>query len=114
LAQALVVSAAIILLLTAVVPAQQPVPRFEEIVEKISTVNASLETFRVEQGVDAKFMFLRYVLNATVFAARPEDALAVYIPRVISWKQEDDRRWLHLSLEGRNAEANSGACRGAH
>ncbi len=57
--------------LAATVSAQQPVPSFEQVVERMTAVNASLDTFRVEQEVEARVLLIRYVLSTTVFAARP-------------------------------------------
>jgi hypothetical protein len=112
---------------------QLPVPSFEEVVQKLADVNASLETFRVEQEIVASVLVFRFVFSASVFAsrparyhvivhdapwpfsslgkefgqaARPEDVLSQYTPRTIGWKDEGGRQWLYLSLEGRHAEVN--------
>jgi hypothetical protein len=115
-----------ILILTVAVSAQQPVPSFEEVVARMTAVNASLETFRVEQEVVASLLFFRFVVSATVYAARParyhiivhdapwflhslgsefamvarpEDVLVLYSPRTVAWREEDGRSWLYLALE---------------
>jgi hypothetical protein len=119
--------------LTVASSAQLPVPSFEEVVQRLSTVNASLETFRVEQEVVASILMFRFVFNASVVAsrparyhvtvhdapwpfsslgkefgqaARPEDVLSQYNARTIGWKDEDGRQWLYLSLEGQHADVN--------
>ncbi len=113
--------------------AQLPVPSFEEVVQKLAAVNASLETFRVEQEVVASVLMFRFVFSASVvasrparyhvvvhdapwpfsslgkefgLAARPEDVLSQYNARTIGWKDEGSRQWLYLSLEGRHAAVN--------
>ncbi len=119
--------------LTVAVSAQPPVPSFEKVVEKLTAVNESLDTFRVEQEIVARVLIFRFVFTASVFAsrparyrvivhnppwpfsslgnefgqaARPEDVLVQYMPRTIAWKDEDGRQWLYLSLEGRHAGVN--------
>jgi hypothetical protein len=119
--------------LTVASSAQLPVPSFEEVVQRLSTVNASLQTFRVEQEVVASILMFRFVFNASVVAsrparyhvtvhdapwpfsslgkefgqaARPEDVLSQYNARTIGWKDEDGRHWLYLSLEGQHADVN--------
>jgi hypothetical protein len=119
--------------LTAAISAQPPVPSFEEVVQNLTAVNASLETFRVEQEVIAQVLIFRFVFTASVFAsrparyrvivhnppwpfrslgnefglaARPEDVLVQYIPRTITWTEADGRQWLYLALEGRHGEVN--------
>src|SRR5712664_1302953 len=119
--------------LTVVSSAQPPVPSFEEVVQKLAAVNASLETYRVEQEVVATVLMFRFVFSASVAAsrparyhvivhdapwpfsslgkkfgqaARPEDVLSQYNARTIGWKDEDGRQWLYLSLEGRHADVN--------
>lgn len=113
--------------------AQPPVPSLEEVVQKMAAVNASLETFRVEQEVVASILMFRFVFGASVFAsrparyhvivhdapwpfsslgkefgqaARPEDVLSTYAARTVGWKDEDGRQWLYLSLEGRHTDVN--------
>jgi hypothetical protein len=113
--------------------AELPVPSFEEVVQRLAIVNASLETFRVEQEVVASILMFRFVFSASVvasrparyhvivhdapwpfsslgkefgLAARPEDVLSQYNARTIGWKDEDGRHWLHLSLEGQHADVN--------
>jgi len=112
---------------------QLPVPSFEEVVQRLAAVNASLETFRVEQEVVASILMFRFVFRASVYAsrparyhvivhdapwpfsslgkefgqaARPEDVLSAYTPRTIGWRDENGRQWLYLSLEGRHADVN--------
>ncbi len=119
--------------LAATVSAQQPVPSFEQVVERMTAVNASLDTFRVEQEVEARVLLIRYVLSTTVFAARParyhvivhnppwflrslgdefgmvsrpEDVLVAYAPRTVEWKEENGRSWLYLSLQGMREGVN--------
>ena len=47
-------------------------PTFEEIVDRLSQVNASLQTLIVEQVADIRLLgFFRWRLHATVYAARP-------------------------------------------
>jgi hypothetical protein len=113
--------------------AQLPVPSLEDVVQRLAAVNASLETFRVEQEVVASVLMFRFVFGTSVvasrparyhvivhhapwpfnslgkefgLAARPEDVLAQYNARTIVWKDEDGRQWLYLSLEGRHADVN--------
>jgi hypothetical protein len=113
--------------------AQQPVPSFEDVVQKLTSVNASLETYRVEQEVVATILMFRFVFSASVVAsrparyhvvvhdapwpfsslgkefgqaARPEDVLSQYSARTISWKDEDGQQWVYLSLVGRHADVN--------
>ncbi len=124
---------AVVMSLAATVFAQQPVPSFEQVVERMSAVNASLDTFRVQQDVEARVLFFRYVLSTTVYAARParyhvivhnppwflhslgnefgmvsrpEDVLVAYAPRAAAWREEDGRSWLYLSLEGAHEGVN--------
>jgi hypothetical protein len=119
--------------LTVMCSAQPPVPSFEEVVQKLAAVNASLETYRVEQEVVATILMFRFVFSASVAAsrparyhvivhdapwpfsslgkefgqaARPEDVLSQYTARTIGWKDEDGRQWLYLSLEGRHADVS--------
>jgi hypothetical protein len=119
--------------LTVASAAQQPVPSFEEVVQRLAAVNASLETYRVEQEVVATILMFRFVFSASVVAsrparyhvivhdapwpfsslgkefgqtARPEDVLSQYSARTIGWKDEDGQQWLYLSLEGRHADVN--------
>jgi hypothetical protein len=119
--------------LTVVSPAQLPVPSFEEVVQRLAAVNASLESYRVEQEVVATVLMFRFVFSASVVAsrparyhvivhnapwpfstlgkefgqaARPEDVLSQYSARTIDWKDEDGQQWLYLSLEGRHADVN--------
>ncbi len=119
--------------LTVASSAQLPVPSFEEVVQRLAAVNASLETYRVEQEVVATILMFRFVFSASVVAsrparyhvivhdapwpfsslgkefgqaARPEDVLSQYTARTIDWKDEDGRRWLYLSLEGRYPDVN--------
>src|SRR5712692_11246166 len=109
--------------LTVASSAQQSVPSFEEVVQRLAAVNASLETFRVEQEVVASVLMFRFVFGTSVvasrparyhvivhdapwpfnslgkefgLAARPEDVLAQYSARTIVWKDEDGRQWLYL------------------
>ncbi len=113
--------------------AQLPVPSFEEVIQSLAAVNASLETFRVEQEVVASILMFRFVFSASVVASRParyhvtvhdapwpfsllgkefgqaarlEDVLSQYNARTIGWKEEDGRLWLYLSLEGRHPDVN--------
>ncbi len=113
--------------------AQPPVPPFEEVVQSLAAVNASLETFRVKQEIVASILMFRFVFTASVVASRParyhvivhdapwpfsllgkefgqaarlEDVLSQYNARTIGWKDEDGRQWLYLSLEGRHADVN--------
>jgi hypothetical protein len=113
--------------------AQLAVPSFDEIVRGLAAVNSSLNTFRVEQEIAANVLMLHFIFSASVFAsrpgryhvivhdapwpfsslgnefgqaARPEDVLSQYIPRNISWRDEDGHQWLYLSLEGRHSDAN--------
>jgi len=115
------------------VPAQPPVPSLEQVVARMTAVNASLDTFRVEQEIDARVLFIRYVLTTTVYAARParyhvivhnppwflrslgnefgmvsrpEEVLVTYAPRAAAWKEEDGRAWLYLALEGTREGVN--------
>ncbi len=119
--------------LTVASSAQLPVPSFEEVVQRLAAVNASLETYRVEQEVVATILMFRFVFSASVVAsrparyhvivhdapwpfsslgkefgqaARPEDVLAQYSARTIGWKDEDGRQWLYLSLEGRHPDVS--------
>ena len=119
--------------LTVASSAQLPVPSFEEVVQRLAAVNASLETYRVEQEVVATVLMFRFVFSASVVAsrparyhvivhdapwpfsslgkefgqtARPEDVLSQYNARTIGWKDEDDQQWLYLLLEGRHADVN--------
>ena len=119
--------------LTVASTAQLPTPSLEEVVQKLAAVNASLETYRVEQEVVATILMFRFVFSASVVAsrparyhvivhdapwpfsslgkefgqtARPEDVISQYIARTIGWKDEDGRQWLYLSLEGRHADVN--------
>ncbi len=119
--------------LTVASSAQLPVPSFEEVVQRLAAVNASLETYRVEQEVVATVLMFRFVFSASVVAsrparyhvivhdapwpfsslgkefgqaARPEDVLSQYSARTIGWKDEDGQQWLYLLLEGRHAEVN--------
>ncbi len=112
---------------------QLPVPSFEEVVQRLAAVNASLETYRVEQEVVATVLMFRFVFSASVVAsrparyhvtvhgapwpfstlgkefgqsARPEDVLSQYTARTIGWKDEDGQQWLYLSLEGRHTDVN--------
>jgi hypothetical protein len=113
--------------------AQLPVPSLEEVVQRLAAVNASLETYRVEQEVVASILMFRFVFSASVVAsrparyhvivhdapwpfsslgkefgqaARPEDVLSQYSARTIGWKDGDDQQWLYLSLEGRHPDVN--------
>lgn len=113
--------------------AQLPVPSLEDVIQRLAAVNASLETFRVEQQVVASVLMFRFVFSASVvasrparyhvivhdapwpfsslgkefgLAARPEDVLSQYNARTIGWKDEDGRQWLYLALEGRHADVN--------
>ncbi len=119
--------------LTVAFSAQQAVPSLEEIVQRLAAVNASLETYRVEQEVVATVLMFRFVFSASVVAsrparyhvivhdapwpfsllgkefgqaARPEDVLSQYSARTIGWRDEDGQQWLYLSLEGRHADVN--------
>ena len=119
--------------LTVASPAQLPVPSFEEVVQRLAAVNASLESYRVEQEVVATVLMFRFVFSASVVAsrparyhvtvhdapwpfsslgkefgqaARPEDVLSQYSARTIGWKDEDGQQWLYLLLEGRHADVN--------
>lgn len=119
--------------LTVAISAQPPIPSFEEVVQHLTAVNASLDTFRVEQEIIAHVLIFRFVFSASVFAsrparyrvfvrnppwpfsslgnefglaARPEDVLVQYTPRTIAWKEEGGRQWLYLALEGRHADVN--------
>jgi hypothetical protein len=126
----------VVLLATSLVvtsSAQLAVPSFDEVVQSLAAVNSSLNTFRVEQEIAASVLMFHFVFSASIFAsrparyhvilhdapwlfsslgsefglaARPEDVLSQYIPRTISWKDEDGRHWLYLSLEGRQADVN--------
>jgi hypothetical protein len=113
--------------------AQLPVPSLEEVIQRLAAVNASLETFRVEQEIVARVLMFRFVFSASVvasrparyhvivhdapwpfsslgkefgMAARPEDVFSQYNARTIGWKDEDGRQWLYLSLEGRHADVS--------
>ena len=113
--------------------AQLPVPSLEDVIQRLAAVNASLETFRVEQEVVASILMFRFVFSASIFASRParyhvivhdapwpfsllgnefgqaarlEDVLSQYNARTIGWRDEDGRQWLYLSLEGRHADVN--------
>jgi hypothetical protein len=113
--------------------AQIAVPSFDEIVLSLTSVNSSLNTFRVEQEIVASVLIFHFEFNASVFAsrparyhvivhdapwpfsslgsefglaARPDDVLTQYVPRAIGWRNEDGRQWLYLSLEGSHADVN--------
>ena len=117
---------AVILSLTTGLNAQQAVPSFEEIVKNLASVNASLDSFQVEQVIEARFLFFRFRFLSTVYAARParyrvvvhnppwllrrfgnvfaqagspQDLLTYYAPRVVAWKEDAGRRFLYLDLE---------------
>jgi hypothetical protein len=119
--------------LTAASSAQLAVPSFDEVVQSLAAVNSSLNTFRVEQEIVASVLMFHFEFSASVFAsrparyhvivhdapwpfsslgskfglaARPEEVLSQYFPRTIGWRDEDGRRWLYLSLEGRHADVN--------
>jgi hypothetical protein len=106
--------------------AELQIPTFEEIVRNLVSVNASLQTFHMDQVVDARILVLRYRLQTTVYAARParykvvvhnppwflrplgdvfahsgrpEDLLVNYAPRAVTWKMEGGRRILRVDLE---------------
>jgi len=128
-----VVFLAVVMSLTVTAFAQQAVPSLEQVVERMTAVNASLDTFRVEQDVEVRVLFFRYVLSTTVYAARParyhvvvhnppwflsslgnefgmvarpEDVLVSYSPRTAAWREEDGRSWLYLSLKGAHEGVN--------
>jgi hypothetical protein len=129
----LILVAVITTSLTVASSAQLPVPSLEEVVQKLAAVNASLETYRVEQEVVATILMFRFVFSASVVAsrparyhvivhdapwpfsslgkefgqaARPKHLLSLYNARTIGWKDEDGRQWLYLSLEGRHADVS--------
>lgn len=124
---------ATILGLTALFAAEPSLPTFEDVVQNLTNVNASLKSFQVEQIVELRILFLRYRLLATVYAARParyrvvvhdppwflrrfgsvfaqagnpEDVLRHYVPRRVEWREAAGRRLLYLSLERRFTEVN--------
>lgn len=128
-----IAAALLCLAATAVIRAAEPVPLFEEIISNLKAVNGGLQTFEVEQIIDARVWFLRYRLLSTVYAARParyrivlhdapwflrplgtvfahvgspEDLLTLYAPRAIDWRYEDGRRLLWLDLVKRQPSAN--------
>ncbi len=66
--------------LTVASSAQLPIPSFEEVVQRLAAVNASLETYRVEQEVVATVLMFRFVFSASVVASRPA-RYHVIVPR---------------------------------
>ncbi len=118
----------------AAAPAAEPsLPAFEDVVQNLTNVNASLKTFQVEQMVELRILFIRYRLFATVYAARParyrvvvhdppwflrrfgsvfaqagnpDDVLRHYVPRRVEWREETGRRLLYLILEKQFSEVN--------
>lgn len=117
--------AALMAVLAPPISADSPTPPFEEIVSRLIGVNESLYSFKVEQIIDVRILFLRYRVLSTVYAARParyrvemhnmpwllrplgsvfsfvgrpEDVLQLYVPTRIEWQERDGSRYLHLDL----------------
>lgn len=113
--------------------ADQQLPSFEDTVSRLTHVNATLQTFQVEQDVDVRWLFFRFRLLTTVYAARPakykmivhnppwllrrygtvfaqvarpEDALANYVARTTAWREDGARRLLYLDLQKLHAAVN--------
>ncbi len=109
------------------------IPTLEEVVYKLTHVNESLQTFQVEQDVEARWLFFRFRMQSTVYAARPakykvvvhdppyllrrfgsvfvqvgrpEDVLVHYTPRMMAWKDDRGRQLLYLGLVKLQAEVN--------
>jgi len=119
------IAAALIVALAPPLSGEARIPAFEEIVRNLVSVNASLQTFQVDQVVDARVLIFRYRLQTTVYAARParyrvvvhnppwflrpigdvfahsgrpEDLLVNYAPRAVAWRMDGSRPILWLDL----------------
>lgn len=118
---------------------QRFVPSFEDIVSNLSSVNSSLQSFQVEQVIEARFLFFRITLNSTVYAVRParyrvivhnppwflgslgsvfthvgspQDVLVLYIPSEISWRPNGGREVLYVHAVKRRPDVNPPSAEG--